>query len=200
MEVGKTARGYDALAPFWADRHRDSGYGVKQLERAIGFSLKKGKALDVGCGSSGRFMRVLLAAGYEVEGMDCSAEMLKLAKLELPECGYFQGDIASCDLSDSYAFISAWDSTFHLPLAGQEPALKTMCEALRQGGILIYTFGGVSDAGEISGGFEGQDFEYSSLGLSRNLELIAEFGCECLHLEFDQGPGEGHVYLIARKK
>lgn len=200
MEVGKTAEGYDVLAPWWKERHRDSGYGVKQLERAVGFSLKKGKALDVGCGSSGRFLRVLKAAGFEVEGMDCSIEMLNCAERELPECNYFQGDIARCRLEGSYAFISAWDSTFHLPLEGQEPALKTMCEALSLGGILIYTFGGVSDEAEISGSFEGQEFEYSSLGLSLNLELIAEFGCECLHLEFDQRPEEEHVYLIARKK
>ncbi|MGJ8671862.1 class I SAM-dependent methyltransferase [Rubritalea sp.] len=200
MEVEQTAIGYDELAHWWGERHRDSGYGVKQLERAISFSLEQGKALDVGCGSSGRFMRVLKEKGFDVEGMDCSEEMLKLAENELFDCRYFQGDIANCQLDNGYAFISAWDSTFHLPLVGQEPALKSMCSALVEGGILIYTFGGVSEEGEISGGFEGQDFEYSSLGLTKNLELITQFGCECIHLEFDQGPGEGHVYLIARKR
>lgn len=200
MEVKQTAKNYDVLAQWWGDRHRDSSCGIAQLERAIGFSAKAGRALDVGCGSSGRFMRVLQDAGFTVEGLDCSAEMLKLAERELPECGYFQGDIASFTLAADYAFISAWDSTFHLPLGGQEPALKRMCDALVPGGVLMYSFGGVSEPGEISGGFEGQDFDYSSLGLTKNLALIAQFGCECLHLEFDQGPDEGHVYMIVRKR
>lgn len=36
-------------------------------------------------------------------------------------------------------------------------------------------------------------------GLFRaRLRLPREFGCECLHVEYDQYP-ESHVYLIARK-
>lgn len=200
MEPSEIAKGYDALAEWWGNRHRDSDYGMKQLERAILFSLKDGIALDVGCGSSGRFMHELHRAGFTVEGMDVSEKMLELAKLEVPEAEYFQGDIGRCALKKEYAFISAWDSSFHLPLGLQEPALKTMCDALTPAGILIYTFGGESEASSLTGGFEGQKFAYSTLGVAKNLELLDQYGCDCIHLEFDQGTNEKHVYIIARKR
>jgi 2-polyprenyl-3-methyl-5-hydroxy-6-metoxy-1,4-benzoquinol methylase len=200
MEPAQTGKAYDALAQWWSEQHRDSGYGVKQLERAISFSQEIGKALDVGCGSAGRFMRVLNTAGFEVEGLDVSQEMLNLAEKELPECRYICGDVSEVEIDEGYQFISAWDSTFHLPLDAQGPVLKKLCDALCPNGILVYPTGGTSDQEEVSGSFEGQDFEYSTLGLSKNLELLAEYHCECVHLEFDQGASEKHVYIIAKKR
>lgn len=200
MEPSETAKGYDALAEWWRDQHRESAYGVVQLERAIRFCELRGKSLDVGCGSSGRFMRVLQEAGFTVEGMDVSENMVTLAAEEFPDGSYFQGDISSCVLGEKYAFISAWDSTFHLPYDRQEQALRVMCGALEQGGVLIYTFGGANDKDTVFGEFQGQAFAYSTLGVVRNVELLDAFGCDCVHLEFDQGPSEKHVYTIARKR
>jgi hypothetical protein len=51
---------------------------------------------------------------------------------------------------------------------------------------------------EISGGFEGETFDYSTLGVNEFLRLLMEFGCTCKHLEYDQYP-ENHVYIIAQK-
>jgi len=200
MTPAQTGKNYDAIASWWQSQHAESRYGVAQLERAIGFSKKSGKSLDVGCGSSGRFMRVLAEAGFELSGMDVSSEMLVLAKKVVPHAAYFEGDIASVELPQMYDFISAWDSTFHLPIELQEPALKMMCEALNVGGVLIFTCGGTRDAETIYGEFRGQSFEYSSLGVDRFLELLRGFHCECLHMEYDQGVEEPHVYIIARRR
>ena len=200
MEPAQTAKNYDQIAPWWREQHAHSKYGVAQLERAIGFSERKGNSLDVGCGSSGRFMSVLEASGFSVEGMDSSAEMLKLAEEELPSGLYFQAEVATDRFEQKYHFISAWDSTFHLPLDLQEPALENMCAALLPRGILVFTCGGASEAGTITGEFRGCEFEYSTLGTDRFLELLREYSCECLHVEWDQGPTESHVYMIARKR
>jgi predicted enzyme related to lactoylglutathione lyase len=40
---------------------------------------------------------------------------------------------------------------------------------------------------------------YSVLGISKTLQTIAEAGCVCRHLEFDQWP-EKHVFIIAQKE
>jgi RimJ/RimL family protein N-acetyltransferase len=39
---------------------------------------------------------------------------------------------------------------------------------------------------------------HATLGIPRTLEVLAEAGCVCRHLEYDQYP-EGHVYLVAQK-
>jgi hypothetical protein len=51
---------------------------------------------------------------------------------------------------------------------------------------------------EVSSTFQGQDFEYSTLGVNAFLKLLDEHQCTCLHLEYDQYP-ENHVYVIAQK-
>ncbi len=70
MTPSQTGARYDRIAEWWGQRHAASGYGVAQLERSISFVPEKDRALDVGCGSSGRFMGVLLDHGFETEGMD----------------------------------------------------------------------------------------------------------------------------------
>lgn len=203
MEPLETGKKYDGIAEWWRERHRDSGYGVKQFERAVGFAGKGGVALDVGCGSSGRFVEILLKAGFAVEGLDVSEEMVRLAREGNPEGVYCVGDIAVWELPRGYDFICAWDSTFHLPIELQEPVLRKMCRGLKAGGILVYTFGGfvgsMDGADTIEGVFRGERFEYSSLWERGNLAILLDEGLDCVHLEYDQGPGEGHVYVIARR-
>lgn len=80
----------------------------------------------------------------------------------------------------------------------QEPVLKKLCYALEPDGVLVFTCGGGHKSGEIAGSFQGQDFEYSTLGVDAFLRILAEHQCTCRHLEYDQLP-ENHVYIIAQK-
>jgi hypothetical protein len=73
-----------------------------------------------------------------------------------------------------------------------------MCDGLNSKGVLLFTCGGGPGSQEISGGFEGQTFDYSTLGVNKFLRLLSEFGCSCKHLEYDQYP-ENHVCIIAQK-
>jgi SAM-dependent methyltransferase len=136
--------------------------------------------------------------GFQPEGLDVSARMLSLGKLRHPDAQFYHQDICAWEFPKKYDLISAWDSTFHLPIEEQEPVLKKMCHALAPCGVLIFTCGGTDAPGEIFGSFQGQDFEYSTLGISEYLRLLSEFGCVCRHLEYDQYPEE-HVCVIAQR-
>ena len=114
------------------------------------------------------------------------------------EVTFYATDICTWQLPQKFDLISAWDSTFHLPLADQKPVLKKMCEGLSSKGVLLFTCGGTIGPEEISGGFQGESFDYSTLGVNEFLHLIDEFGCTCKHLEYDQFP-EKHVCIIAQK-
>lgn len=198
MKPEETGSHYDRIALWWQKHHVHSTYGIAALERAIKFVENKSTALDVGCGSSGRFIEVLLKNGFTPTGVDISSEMIALARQQHPDVTFYAEDICTWQLPQKYDLISAWDSTFHLPLAEQKPVLQKMCDGLNPKGILLFTCGGGIGPGEISGGFEGQTFDYSTLGVNEFLQVISQSGCTCRHLEYDQYP-ENHVYIIAQK-
>jgi predicted TPR repeat methyltransferase len=197
MNPTETAHRYDKIARWWQENVPDS-YGLAALERALRFAPKGGVSLDVGCGSQGRFMRVLREHGFQTEGMDVSVAMIELARERDPASRFYTADIAAWELPKKYDFISAWDSTFHLPLDLQEPVLRKLCGGLMPGGILLFTCGG-GEAGAIRGSFQGQEFGYSTLGVEAFVSMLAEAGCRCRHVEYDQYP-EKHVVVIAEKK
>lgn len=198
MHPEDTSVRYDCIAQWWQTQHQNSLYGIAQLERAIKFTPKKQLALDIGCGSSGRFIKVLSEHGFQVEGLDISQEMVDLAKQLHPDITFYRADICCWNPPKLYSLIVAWDSTFHLPLDRQEPVTKKLCEALEPNGVLMFTCGGGYKQSEVSGTFQGQDFEYSTLGVNAFLKILTEHQCTCLHLEYDQYP-ENHVYIIAQK-
>ncbi|HVJ44928.1 MAG TPA: class I SAM-dependent methyltransferase [Luteolibacter sp.] len=196
MKPSDTGDRYDRIAHLW-QRDTPATYGIAALQRAIRFAAAKGAALDVGCGSECRFLRILADAGFAIEGLDVSARMIELAREMHPTVPFHHADIATWQPTERYAFISAWDSTFHLPIADQRPVMEKLCDALVPGGVVLFTFGG-GPAGEISGSFHDLDFDYSTLGTTAFLSILADRGCECRHLEYDQHP-ENHVFIIAVK-
>ncbi len=197
MDPKETGQHYDALASWWLAQMQGSTYGVAALERALTFVAEGRQALDVGCGCEGRFIRFLLDRGFHCTGLDISKEMITLAAQRYPEAEFAVGDICTWKFPRQYDLITAWDSTFHLPLEFQEPVLQKLCDGLAKKGVLLFTCGGGEQRGTINGEFGGQRFEYSSLGVSEMTRLLWQFGCAVTHMEYDQYP-ENHVYLIAR--
>jgi SAM-dependent methyltransferase len=198
MKPDETGLHYDHLALWWQQKHVTSSYGIAALERAIGFVVHRRSALDIGCGSSGRFIHILVKKGFTPEGMDISPGMIALARQLHPNVTFHVEDICSWQFPQHYDLITAWDSTFHLPLPEQAPVLQKMCAGLNPQGVLLFTCGGGSGPGELSGGVEGETFDYSTLGVNEFLRLLSEYGCTCRHLEYDQHP-ENHVVIIAQK-
>ncbi|MBS0181373.1 MAG: class I SAM-dependent methyltransferase [Nitrospira sp.] len=198
MDPTQTARNYDAIASWWLQQMKDSTYGLAALERAI-TSVGAGRyALDVGCGCEGRFLRTLLERGFDCSGLDISREMIALAKQRYSEASFVVGDICGWPLPRRYDLITAWDSTFHLPLENQEPVLLKLCEGLSPDGVLLFTCGDGKEPGSIQGEFGGKRFEYSSLGVSEFVRILSLGGCAIQHLERDQYP-LNHVYIVAKK-
>lgn len=188
---------YDKIAAWWNERHIRSDYGVLQVKRALAFSPSQGKALDVGCGSGGRFVRLLAEKGFEVTGVDASSKMIKLAQENHPDALFIQANIVDWTTDEKFDFILAWDCLFHLPVNMQIPVLSKLCSFLSDGGVLIHTFGD-DEGGEHTDHWRGQEFRYSSIGITQNIEVLHDKGLSLLHLELDQFP-ESHVYAISKK-
>jgi len=198
METRETASNYDKIAHHWASDAFDSMNGIPQHERAIQFLKRSESAIDVGCGSNGRVIDLLLSRGFQVEGLDISAEMLALAKRRHPEVVFHHADICDWEFPKRFDFISGWDSIWHVPLDRHADVLKKLCAALKPGGIMIFTSGGVDVPGEVTNPCHGQPLYHAALGIPQLLRLIGEYGCVLRHLEYDQYP-ELHLYLIVQK-
>jgi SAM-dependent methyltransferase len=192
----QTGAAYDRIARRWQENTHES-YGMAALERALIFVKNRGRALDVGCGSTGRFLARFAAEGFRPEGMDVSGEMVALSRQLNPDAVFHVADICEWTPPGPYDLITAWDSTFHLPLTAQEPVTRKLCEALAPDGVLLFTCGGGAPD-EITGSFWGEDFSYSTLGVEGFVAILQDCGCFCRHVEYDQYP-EKHVYIVGQK-
>lgn len=198
MNTTQTAASYDQIAQHWAEESFNHENGIAQHERALRFAPPTGRAIDVGCGSSGRILTLLQKHSYDAEGLDFSAEMLALARLKHPDTVFHYADICTWEFPHAYDFISAWDSIWHVPLEYHPAVLEKLCAALTPGGVLIFTSGGVDAPDEVTNPCHGQPLYHAALGIPELLRLIDRFGCICRHLEYDQHP-ESHLYLIVQK-
>jgi SAM-dependent methyltransferase len=200
MTPQETAQSYDNLASHWNGDSFNRENGISQHQRALRFSKEREIAIDIGCGSSGRIIELLLSEGFEVEGLDISPEMIRLAKERNPQQIFYQADICEWIFPKRYDFISAWDSIWHAPLEEHETILKKLCDALKEDGILIFTSGGVDVPQDGSNPFLGQPLYHAALGIPKLLEIVGQNGCVCRHLEYDQQSKQGdHLYLIIQK-
>lgn len=198
MTPEQTASTYDKIAQHWDCPEFNLGNGIRQHERAMRFVSRFGAALDIGCGSSGRIIEFLLSREFEVEGLDLSKEMLKRARRHHPQVRFHRADICSWEFSKGYDFISAWDSIWHVPLRRQLEVLRKICGGLTQGGVLIFTTGGVECSEEVTNPCYGLPLYHAAPGIPAVLRTLEESGCSCRHLEYDQYP-EKHVYVIAQR-
>lgn len=196
MKPHETGKRYDAIASWWESQQDTMRSGLRYLEGAIGFCENTRSALDVGCGGGGRMIDVMTKVGFNVTGIDISEGMLAHAQRRHTDVSFVHADISEWQPASRYDLIVAWDSTFHLPHALQEPVLEKLCAALSDGGVLLFT--GANVDGEITGEMHGETFYYSSLGTANYLRILEGAGCQCLLIERDQYP-ELHIVVSAIK-
>jgi SAM-dependent methyltransferase len=198
MNPTDVAVGYNKLADFWDGDAFDRTNGIEQHKRAIAFCDQRSRALDVGCGSSGRIIDLLVNRGFSVEGIDISPRMIELAKRRHPQVTFQLADVCDWSPPHDYDFISAWDSIWHVPLKEQKAVLLNLFGCLRPNGVCIFTMGGLAHEAEKRDSAMGPQMYYSTLGIPGTLNLIDSAGCVCRHMEFDQYP-EQHVYMIVQR-
>jgi len=199
MQPKEVAASYDTIASRWQSASFDRTNGIAALTRALAFCQTKGNALDVGCGSSGRFIERLLEEGFSVAGLDLSSEMVRLAQRRHPQVTFHLEDICQWVLPKRYELIAAWDSIWHIPLDQHEPVLAKLMASLNPGGVCLFSMGGLDAPGEVTNTAMGPPMYHSTPGIPKTLDLVDRGGCVCRHLEYDQFP-EPHVYLIIQKR
>ena len=114
-----------------------SQYLILKLKK---FPLSAG--LDVGCGG-GWFTRAFQRQGYQMTGLDVSAEMLDFAQETAMKQGlrgeYLLGDISKMKLPRRFDFVTAInDCVNYIPKEKLCAAFKNIQGALKKGGIFLF--------------------------------------------------------------
>ena len=141
--MNEKKQAYTHLAKWFEYLNDDCGYDrwfsylTDQLSR---FSLSSG--LDVGCGG-GWFTRAFQKYGYQMTGLDVSAEMLDFAQETSMKAGvrseYILGDIIKTKLPSRFDFVTAInDCVNYIPKAKLNLAFKNVRGALKKGGIFLF--------------------------------------------------------------
>ncbi len=148
MQYNNTLGYYDSHA----DKFYKSTVNIEftTMQEKFLTKLEKGSnILDFGCGS-GRDSKYFFEQGYNVEAIDGSAELCKLA-------GEYTGikvkNILFQELSeaDKYDGIWACSSILHLPVGELDEVMKKMVIALKKNGIIYTSFKYGTFAGERNG-------------------------------------------------
>ena len=145
MTPNEIAKNYDQIADRWGSDVFPESNGIVQHERAIAFVDQPGRALDVGCGGSGRIIEFLKNHGFNVEGVDLSGACSSSPGNVIRPITFHQADIVTWEFPAAYSLISAWDSVWHVPLADQEAVLRKMLRGLTKGGVCVFTMGGLKN-------------------------------------------------------
>lgn len=119
---------------------RDAAPGLLRRLRAAG--VADGVVVDLGCGS-GIWAAELLAAGYDVVGVDASPDLLAIARTRAPAATFRDASIYDADLP-SCAAVTALGEILSYRFderAGRDAAralLRRVHAALRPGGLVLF--------------------------------------------------------------
>ncbi len=127
--------GYDA----WSERYDEPGNLVIGIEEPVVWSLvaqrKPGRALDAACGT-GRHSRRLVELGHEVVGVDLSPGMLGVAREQVPQARFLEGDLAALPLPDHSVDLVVCGLALAHPASLAEP-IGEIGRVLRPGGHAV---------------------------------------------------------------
>jgi SAM-dependent methyltransferase len=133
---------YDEIASMyhmlWADWYLPAA--LPALEKLFFSRTPAGShVLDLCCGS-GHVTKELITRGYRVTGVDNSAELVGLAKKELPGVDFLVQDARELHLENRYdAVLSTFDSLNHIPdLDGLRHVFGAVGHVLKPGGLFVF--------------------------------------------------------------
>ena len=105
--------------------------------------------MDVGCGA-GPLTKALVDAGFDVTGVDTSAELLELARARVPTAHFIHASIYDAQIRDYDAVVAVGEPlTYHRESADAEDLVsgffERVAEALPPAGLLIFDVIGLGE-------------------------------------------------------
>jgi SAM-dependent methyltransferase len=199
------AAGYDVVAERyyeWSDL-RPSAARRAWLERTLEVIPPDTDVLDLGCGA-GAPMTKALAVGRRVTGVDLSATQIAMARRNVPDATFLQGDMLALERAPmSLDAVVSFYALTHVPRAEQPALLTRILGWLRPGGIFLATMGADDGPDEVEADWLGVPMFFSHFGARRNRAMVREAGFEVLEASIVDEPEDRHgarfLWVLARR-
>lgn len=182
---------------FDAERSR-SLYERDWLDRFLAPIRRGGRILDLGCGAGDPIAVYFVEKGFEVVGVDASAEMLALARRRLPDAEWLMGDMRTLDLPDRFDGIVAWNSFFHLMPSEQRDVLGRMARLMKAGAPLLLTVG--DREGTETGWVGGEPIYHASLSSDEYRRVLDGLGVEVVDFVIEDPTCGDQTILLGRRR
>ena len=114
---------------------RDAAPGLLRLLARAG--IRDGLVVDLGCGS-GIWAEILLDAGYDVLGIDASADLLRIAQRRAPAARFVHASLDDAALPSCRAVTALGEVLSYGERRSLVPALRRIRRALEPGGVLAF--------------------------------------------------------------
>jgi SAM-dependent methyltransferase len=198
------ARGYDAVALRYAEWAGRVDSPMLSWLRDLDARLPdRADVLELGCGRGVPGTREL-ARRHRVTGVDISAVQIELARHHVPEASFVHADAVELEVAPgSLDAVVALFVFGHIPAQEQRDLLHRIAAWLKDGGLLLATFGAGEPGEDVAADWLGAPMFFASLGGDAYLPLLRELGLEPLREEIvvQHEPGHGDVafqWLLAR--
>lgn len=143
MTNGKRAikQAYDELAAAYLAQRSAEPVATGLLDALTERLPDDGRILDAGCGA-GVPIAKQLAEAFEVVGVDFSSEQVRLARENVPQAAFTQGDMTELGFADSsFDGLCAFFSLIHVPMDEHPRVVAEFSRVLRPGGLALLTVG-----------------------------------------------------------
>lgn len=197
---------FDALGTDYEHAFRHATARHAALTDLAGRLPAGAAVLDLGSGTGRRVAEVLTGAGCAVTGYDVSANMIAIARAQVPGARFEVGDMRELSFADgSWDGVTTFFSMLQLTRAEQETMIGRLAGWLRPGGLLVFATV-PADVDGVDIDFMGHRARASSFGAdalrerlrAAGLEIVREEQAEFVPDHAGAGP-EPQVYLTARK-
>lgn len=195
---------YDSIAErylTWGDQIEGDPrrFFVEELARRLADGAR---VLDLGC-DAGMPSTRNFAGRFEVVGVDVSGAQLRLARTNVPQATFIQGDFSELSFPDgSFDGVAALYSISHVPREEHADLFRRVASWLEPDGFFLASLGSGSSP-DWTGEWLGVPIFFSSYEAGTNRTLLREAGFELLLddvVEMSEPEGEvAFLWVLAQK-
>jgi len=133
----EAAKIYDLIAEKYSEMFDEELEDKSYLDRFLSFLPKKGKILDLGCGTGG-VTDYYFKKGFKVLGIDLSQGMIQVAKKKYPKINFINEDMRKLRLNEKFDGISFSYSFFYLETKDTKEVIENAKNMLNENGVMMF--------------------------------------------------------------
>lgn len=189
--------GYTKIATQY-NQFRKRFHTKKELEGFARLLPDGARVLDAGCGTGVPVTRFLVNRGFDVTGIDVASGMLELAKEQVPDAKFLEGDMTHLIFPDeSFDGIISVFAIIHVPKENHPRIYQNFYRVLKPKGVLFLSTGATEWEGTDE--YLGTTMFWSHYDAETSLTFIKAAGFTILSDEIITRDDETHYRIFARK-